>query len=330
MPAVALLDHNCLECRHLSPPFIRAKAVPCGVGRRNSMSGCASVKLSFARGLLVRHRCRSRCSLTTMNAMTLDKWLPFRNEGSVVRCRLLCFPHAAGNATFYRPLRRFMPPEVDFCPVELPGRAARLHEPPFTSRSWSMYSSRSWKCHSVFLTTAWASAWPLRLPGNCARSRAATPCFCSFPAAGVPNSLPPIAPATPAVGPRFACNSAPVWRHACSSHATTGTHSCATAGLKSRSRARYGVCGRSGGSHYLSYHRICRRRRCRSFRFPAVLARLHPRKFSLEGIFTSLPRQPLSPRRSSRTCLHPWACTRQMRDRRYDASLRRSSSVSDR
>jgi hypothetical protein len=39
---------------------------------------------------------------------------------------------------------------------------------------------------------------------------------------------------------------------------------------------------------------------------------------------------PLSPRRSSRTCMHPWACTRQMRDRRYDASLRRSSGVIDR
>jgi medium-chain acyl-[acyl-carrier-protein] hydrolase len=67
--------------------------------------------------------------------MTLDTWLPFRNEGSVVRCRVFCFPHAAGNATFYRPLRRFMPSEVDFCPVELPGRAARLHEPPLTSMS---------------------------------------------------------------------------------------------------------------------------------------------------------------------------------------------------
>jgi medium-chain acyl-[acyl-carrier-protein] hydrolase len=67
--------------------------------------------------------------------MTLDKWIPFRNEGSVVRCRLFCFPHAGGNATFYRPLRRFMPPEVDFCPVELPGRAARLDEPPFRSMS---------------------------------------------------------------------------------------------------------------------------------------------------------------------------------------------------
>src|SRR6266567_2306284 len=70
-----------------------------------------------------------------MDGMTLDRWVPFRNEGAVVRCRLFCFPHAAGNATFYRPLRRFMPPEVDLCPVELPGRAARLDEPPFTSMS---------------------------------------------------------------------------------------------------------------------------------------------------------------------------------------------------
>ena len=70
-----------------------------------------------------------------MNAMTLDKWVPFRNEGPVVRCRLFCFPHAGGNATFYRPLRNFMPPDVDFCPLELPGRAARLDEPPFTSMS---------------------------------------------------------------------------------------------------------------------------------------------------------------------------------------------------
>jgi surfactin synthase thioesterase subunit len=77
--------------------------------------------------------------------MTLDKWVPFRNEGSVVRCRLFCFPHAAGNAAFYRPLRRFMPPEVDFCPVELPGRAARLGEPPFTSMSALM----EWLDHAL-------------------------------------------------------------------------------------------------------------------------------------------------------------------------------------
>ncbi len=66
--------------------------------------------------------------------MTLDRWVPFRNEGAVVRCRLSSFPHAAGNAAFYRPLRR-LPPEVVLCPVELPGRAARLEEPPLTSMS---------------------------------------------------------------------------------------------------------------------------------------------------------------------------------------------------
>jgi len=34
---------------------------------------------------------------------------------------------------FYRPLRGFMPSEIDFCPVELPGRAARLAEAPLTA-----------------------------------------------------------------------------------------------------------------------------------------------------------------------------------------------------
>jgi medium-chain acyl-[acyl-carrier-protein] hydrolase len=70
-----------------------------------------------------------------MAGMTLDRWVPFRSEGAVVRCRLFCFPHAAGNAAFYRPLRRFMPPEIDLCPLELPGRAARLDEAPLTSMS---------------------------------------------------------------------------------------------------------------------------------------------------------------------------------------------------
>src|SRR4029077_5270309 len=65
--------------------------------------------------------------------MTLVRWVPFRNEGAAVRCRVFCFAHAAGSAALYRPLRGFMPPEIDFCPVELPGRAARLAEAPLTA-----------------------------------------------------------------------------------------------------------------------------------------------------------------------------------------------------
>jgi surfactin synthase thioesterase subunit len=70
-----------------------------------------------------------------MDATTLDKWVPFRSEGATVRCRIFAFPHAGGNAAFYRPLRRLMPPEFDLCPLELPGRAARLDDPPLTSMS---------------------------------------------------------------------------------------------------------------------------------------------------------------------------------------------------
>jgi medium-chain acyl-[acyl-carrier-protein] hydrolase len=67
--------------------------------------------------------------------MPFDKWVPFRNEGTVIRCRVFLFPHAGGTAAFYRLLRRFMPPEIDLCPLELPGRATRLEERPLTSMS---------------------------------------------------------------------------------------------------------------------------------------------------------------------------------------------------
>src|SRR5262245_696843 len=41
-----------------------------------------------------------------------------------------------------------------------------------------------------------------------------------------------------------------------------------------------------------------------------------------EGIFTFPPRKKLSPGKSSKTCVLRWAFTRQLRGRRYDASLR--------
>ncbi len=65
------------------------------------------------------------------NRLNLDRWVPYRSAGAV-SCRVFCFPHTAGNATFYRPLRHFMRAGIDFCPIELPGRAARIGEPPVT------------------------------------------------------------------------------------------------------------------------------------------------------------------------------------------------------
>ena len=49
-------------------------------------------------------------------------------------CVSACCGKCRALPTFARPT----PPEVDFCPIELPGRAARLDEPPFTSMSLLM------------------------------------------------------------------------------------------------------------------------------------------------------------------------------------------------
>jgi len=63
--------------------------------------------------------------------VTLDRWFPARRESAAVRCRLFCFPHAGGNALFFRSWQRLMPSDIDVCPVELPGRGARIPEQPF-------------------------------------------------------------------------------------------------------------------------------------------------------------------------------------------------------
>lgn len=47
------------------------------------------------------------------------------------RLRLFCFPYAGGAASLFRHWPRSLPPEVEVCAVQLPGRAARFKEPPF-------------------------------------------------------------------------------------------------------------------------------------------------------------------------------------------------------
>lgn len=62
----------------------------------------------------------------------LDEWAPYRSDNATVRLRVVGFPHAAGNALFYRSLRAYLPLDIDFCPVELPGHGRRIEEMPFT------------------------------------------------------------------------------------------------------------------------------------------------------------------------------------------------------
>lgn len=60
-----------------------------------------------------------------------DPWILRRPPNPGARLRLFCFPYAAGGASIFRAWQQSLPPEVDVCPVQLPGRESRLREPPF-------------------------------------------------------------------------------------------------------------------------------------------------------------------------------------------------------
>lgn len=44
--------------------------------------------------------------------------------------RLFCFPFAGGAASAFRPWAKALPPGVELCPIQLPGREDRFNEPP--------------------------------------------------------------------------------------------------------------------------------------------------------------------------------------------------------
>jgi medium-chain acyl-[acyl-carrier-protein] hydrolase len=111
------------------------------------------------------------------------------------------FPHAGGNAAFYLPLRRLMPCGIDLCPVELPGRAARLDEVALTSMTALMEHLQQvlqplmtvpfgFFGHSVGAWTAYEAARRLRSDSG----RAAVHLFVS--GRGAPKGLPTAPPST--------------------------------------------------------------------------------------------------------------------------------------
>lgn len=45
--------------------------------------------------------------------------------------RLFCLPYAGAGASVYRSWANSLPPDVELCPIQLPGRETRFNEPPF-------------------------------------------------------------------------------------------------------------------------------------------------------------------------------------------------------
>ncbi|HEX8392037.1 MAG TPA: thioesterase domain-containing protein [Longimicrobium sp.] len=60
---------------------------------------------------------------------TMDRWIARPRPNPRARLRLFCLAHAGGGASAFRGWADVLPPEVEVCPVQLPGRENRLAEP---------------------------------------------------------------------------------------------------------------------------------------------------------------------------------------------------------
>jgi medium-chain acyl-[acyl-carrier-protein] hydrolase len=62
----------------------------------------------------------------------VEKWLPVWRPREDAALRLFPLPYAGGDATIYGPWLKELPPDIELCLVQLPGRGRRLSEPMYT------------------------------------------------------------------------------------------------------------------------------------------------------------------------------------------------------
>jgi len=68
--------------------------------------------------------------VTTISTRS-DNWIAYRRIRHLPRFRLFCFPFAGAGASIYRSWSALLPPEIETCPVQLPGREERIAEAPY-------------------------------------------------------------------------------------------------------------------------------------------------------------------------------------------------------
>ncbi len=59
-------------------------------------------------------------------------WLPY-NRKPTGKPRMFCFPPGGAGAVVFRPWIKMMESDLEVCPIEFPGRLARIQEPPASS-----------------------------------------------------------------------------------------------------------------------------------------------------------------------------------------------------
>jgi surfactin synthase thioesterase subunit len=61
--------------------------------------------------------------------MTSTPWIAYRRDIRTAQMRLFCFAFAGGGASVFVPWIEALAPEIEVCPVQLPGRETRFSEP---------------------------------------------------------------------------------------------------------------------------------------------------------------------------------------------------------
>ncbi|HWP45366.1 MAG TPA: thioesterase II family protein [Blastocatellia bacterium] len=67
-----------------------------------------------------------------MPPKTPSRWFSLRRENPGARLRLFCLPYAGGGTNIFHNWPDGLPSSIEVRPVQLPGRGARLNEPPYT------------------------------------------------------------------------------------------------------------------------------------------------------------------------------------------------------
>jgi medium-chain acyl-[acyl-carrier-protein] hydrolase len=66
------------------------------------------------------------------SSITSNPWIICPKPKERSHLRLFCFPCAGGLPTAFNPWSNDLPPDVEICSIQLPGRGKRINEPAFT------------------------------------------------------------------------------------------------------------------------------------------------------------------------------------------------------
>jgi medium-chain acyl-[acyl-carrier-protein] hydrolase len=80
----------------------------------------------------LKQKTRQPAQIPALTSSSANDWVVRYRANEQARLRLFCFPYAGGGASLFRAWLDALPPEVELCGIQLPGRETRLREPAYT------------------------------------------------------------------------------------------------------------------------------------------------------------------------------------------------------